>query len=121
MPAHPIRGTLAQSWPGKNRSSRQFKFSSSKILIQACAKYFLLNDLQHLNHLLALHARKAIEEHLDGIACLQMVEKAFDRDSGSDENGRAAHDFRVRMHDARQTLQIHSRRSRLDYITCEAA
>lgn len=67
-PAHPIRCTLVQECPGRYRSSRQFTFSSSKIFISGVGEDFVLDHLEHFQHLFALHAGEAVEKDLDRIA-----------------------------------------------------
>lgn len=74
-PAHPMRGTDCTSWPGKRRESRQFRFSSRRILIgsgrlqEVSARFFEDGD-----HLLTTYAGKPSEDIVDAIAPLKVIE-----------------------------------------------
>jgi uncharacterized repeat protein (TIGR03803 family) len=52
---------------------------------------------------LALHAGKALQKILDGIACLKVVEETLDRDASANEYGRPPQDLRVAMNEGFET------------------
>ena len=96
-PAQPILGTDLTSWPGRNCSSRQFRFSSSRIFTSGVGEDFLFHFLEHGQHLRALHAGESIEKNLDRIAGFEMVEQALYRHARTFEDQCAAENLRVRM------------------------
>jgi hypothetical protein len=63
-----------------------------------------LAGLNHGDHLLTLHARKAVQKVFDGFAPFQVINEILQRDTRANEHGRAAKDFRVRMNDP---VQLH--------------
>src|ERR1019366_9225470 len=96
-PAHPLRGTDWTSWPGRGFSSRQSRFSSSRILTSGVGVDFRFHFLEHGQHLRAFHAGETFQKIFNGIAGLEMIEEALHRDARALEDQRAAEDFRVGM------------------------
>lgn len=92
-----MRGTDLTSCPGRNRSSRQSKFSSIRILTSDVGEDFRFHFFEHGQHLRTFHAGEAFEKNFDGIAGLEMVEQTLHRHARAFEDQRAAQDFRVAM------------------------
>lgn len=96
-PAQPIRGTDFTSWPGRNFSSRQSRFSSSRILTSGVGADFRFHFLEHGEDLRTLHAGETFQKIAGRIAGLEVVEQALHRHARAFEDQRAAEDFRVGM------------------------
>src|SRR3990172_5174960 len=90
-----MRGPELTSCPGRNRSSRQSRFSSSRILTSDVGEYFRFHFLEHGQHLRTFHAGKTFEKNFDGIAGLEMVEQTLHRHARTFEYQRTAQYFRV--------------------------
>src|SRR6266487_7091041 len=86
IPAQPINATDPTSCPGKSRSSRQSKFSSSKILNSRRLENFLVRLFQQGNDLLAFYAGKPFQKVIDRFARFQVSEKTLDRHPRSDKH-----------------------------------
>src|ERR1035437_3710520 len=94
-PAQPMRGMDLTSCPGRNCSSRQFRFSSKRILTSGVGENFHFHFLEHGQHLRTFHAGETVQKNLDGIAGLEVVEKALHGHARPLEHQRAAKDVRI--------------------------
>src|SRR2546423_3119265 len=97
IPAQPISGTDSTAWPGKWRSSRQSKFSSSRIFKSDRREHLLSKIVQQCDDLLAFHAGKPFQEFIDRFASFQMIEKTLDRHACANEDRFAPKNLGVRM------------------------
>ena len=97
IPAQPINATDPTSCPGKSRSSRQSKFSSSKILNSRRLENFLVRLFQQGNDLLAFYAGKPFQKVIDRFARFQVSKKALDRHSRPNKHRFAAKNCRIGM------------------------
>src|SRR5258706_16328286 len=85
------------SWPDRKRSSRQSRFSSSRILTSDVGEDFRFHFLEHGEDLRTFHAGETFQKIAGRIAGLEMVEQALHRHARAFEYQRAAEDFRVGM------------------------
>src|SRR5437016_14464215 len=81
----------------RRMSSRQSKFSSSRILKSGWREHLLSKIVQQGDNLLAFHAGKPLQKFIDRCASFQVIEKALDRHARAHENRFTSENLGIRM------------------------
>src|SRR5438105_2022403 len=79
------------------RSSRQFRFSSRRILTSTVGEDLCFHLLEHRKHLRAFHTWKTVEKDFDGISGFEVIEKTLYGHTRAFEHQRAPKKFRIGM------------------------